>query len=143
MPATLDARIPEGPLEDKWHNWLDDHRLVGPRQRGDHTVIVVGTGLAGASAAATLAGQGYRNVHVRAGNGYLGWPEKAPFDAISRCCPPFFKFALHSRGPLSVQLLKLGVFRPARHEADRLPPAHGEHSQEIAEQHRLIGDQGC
>jgi len=56
----LDARIPQGPIEDKWHNWLDDHRLVGPRQRGDHTVIVVGTGLAGASAAATLAGQGYR-----------------------------------------------------------------------------------
>ena len=35
------------------------HRLVGPRQRADHRVIVVGTGLAGASAAATLAGQGY------------------------------------------------------------------------------------
>jgi succinate dehydrogenase / fumarate reductase flavoprotein subunit len=60
MTATLDARIPEGPLEDKWQNWLDDHRLVGPRQRQDHTVIVVGTGLAGASAAATLAGHGYR-----------------------------------------------------------------------------------
>ena len=57
---TLDARIPDGPIEDKWQSWLDDHRLVGPRQRGDHTVIVVGTGLAGASAAATLAGQGYR-----------------------------------------------------------------------------------
>lgn len=33
-------------------------------------------------ARATLAGQGYRNVHVRAGNGYLGWPEEAPFDRI-------------------------------------------------------------
>ncbi len=60
MSVTLDARIPEGPIEDKWQGWLDHHRLVGPRQRGDHTVIVVGTGLAGASAAATLAGQGYR-----------------------------------------------------------------------------------
>ena len=60
MSPALDARIPEGPIEDKWHNWLDDHRLVGPRQRGDHTVIVVGTGLAGASASATLAGAGYR-----------------------------------------------------------------------------------
>ncbi len=60
MSVALDPRIPDGPIEDKWHNWLDDHRLVGPRQRGDHTVIVVGTGLAGASAAATLAGQGYR-----------------------------------------------------------------------------------
>src|SRR5215207_10964559 len=57
---TLDARIPAGPIEEKWQAWLDDHRLVGPRQRGDYTVIVVGTGLAGSSAAATLAGQGYR-----------------------------------------------------------------------------------
>jgi succinate dehydrogenase / fumarate reductase, flavoprotein subunit len=56
----LDPRIPEGRIEEKWQNWLDDHRLVGPRQRADHTVIVVGTGLAGASAAATLAGQGYK-----------------------------------------------------------------------------------
>ena len=59
MSDDLDPRIPDGPLEDKWHNWLDAHRLVGPRQRADHRVIVVGTGLAGASAAATLAGQGY------------------------------------------------------------------------------------
>ena len=56
----LDPRIPEGPIDEKWRNWLDHHRLVGPRSRGDHTVIVVGTGLAGASAAATLAGMGYR-----------------------------------------------------------------------------------
>ena len=59
MSLTLDSRVPAGPIEDKWHNWLDDHRLVGPRQRADHRIIVVGTGLAGASAAATLAGQGY------------------------------------------------------------------------------------
>jgi succinate dehydrogenase / fumarate reductase, flavoprotein subunit len=58
--STLDARIPAGPIEEKWQSWLDEHRLVGPRQRGDRTIIVVGTGLAGASAAATLAGQGYR-----------------------------------------------------------------------------------
>ena len=56
----LDAKIPAGAIDEKWQHWLDDHRLVGPRQRGDHTVIVVGTGLAGASAAATLAGQGYK-----------------------------------------------------------------------------------
>jgi succinate dehydrogenase / fumarate reductase flavoprotein subunit len=58
--VNLDPRIPEGPIDEKWRNWLDHHRLVGPRSRGDHTVIVVGTGLAGASAAATLAGMGYR-----------------------------------------------------------------------------------
>jgi succinate dehydrogenase / fumarate reductase flavoprotein subunit len=56
----LDARIPAGAIDEKWRHWLDDHRLVGPRRRGDSTVIVVGTGLAGASAAATLAGMGYR-----------------------------------------------------------------------------------
>jgi succinate dehydrogenase / fumarate reductase, flavoprotein subunit len=56
----LDARIPAGPIEEKWPTWLDGHRLVGPRQRQDYTVLVVGTGLAGASAAATLANQGYR-----------------------------------------------------------------------------------
>ena len=55
----LDAKIPAGPVEDKWHNWLDAHRLVGPRNRSEYKVIVVGTGLAGASAAATLAGMGY------------------------------------------------------------------------------------
>ncbi|MDW5594979.1 fumarate reductase/succinate dehydrogenase flavoprotein subunit [Conexibacter stalactiti] len=57
---TLDAKIPAGPLEDKWNTWLDAHALVGPRNRGSHTVIVVGTGLAGASAAASLAAQGFR-----------------------------------------------------------------------------------
>jgi succinate dehydrogenase / fumarate reductase flavoprotein subunit len=57
---TLDAKIPAGPLEDKWSTWLDAHALVGPRNRRAHTVIVVGTGLAGASAAASLAAQGFR-----------------------------------------------------------------------------------
>lgn len=56
----LDAKIPDGPIEEKWRSWLDAHALVGPRNRGAHTVIVVGTGLAGASAAASLAAQGYR-----------------------------------------------------------------------------------
>ena len=56
----LDAKIPEGAIEDRWRHWLDGHRLVGPRNRGDYKVIVVGTGLAGASASATLAGMGYQ-----------------------------------------------------------------------------------
>jgi len=56
----LDARIPEGPLAEKWRIWQDSSELVGPRQRADHVIVVVGTGLAGASAAATLAGMGYR-----------------------------------------------------------------------------------
>jgi succinate dehydrogenase / fumarate reductase flavoprotein subunit len=55
----LDARIPEGPVEEKWRIWKDNHELVGPRRRAQLEVAVVGTGLAGASAAATLAGMGY------------------------------------------------------------------------------------
>jgi len=60
MNGRLDAKIPEGPIEDKWRSWLDAHRLVGPRNRPAYTVIVVGTGLAGASAAASLAALGYK-----------------------------------------------------------------------------------
>ncbi|WP_026911283.1 fumarate reductase/succinate dehydrogenase flavoprotein subunit [Patulibacter minatonensis] len=57
---TLDARIPDGPIEGKWRRWLDDHKLVGPRNRPAHRIIVVGTGLAGASAAASLGAQGFK-----------------------------------------------------------------------------------
>ena len=57
---TLDSRIPEGPVEKKWQNWLDQHGLVGPRNRGGKNVIVIGTGLAGSSAAASLAAQGFK-----------------------------------------------------------------------------------
>ncbi len=56
----LDAKIPEGPIETKWQTWLDQHGLVGPRNRAGKSVIVIGTGLAGASAAASLAAQGFR-----------------------------------------------------------------------------------
>jgi succinate dehydrogenase / fumarate reductase, flavoprotein subunit len=56
----LDAKIPDGPIDERWRAWLDGHRLVGPRQRHEYSVIVVGTGLAGASAAATLANLGYK-----------------------------------------------------------------------------------
>lgn len=56
----LDARIPDGPIEDKWQTWLDGHRMIGPNNRASRSVIVIGTGLAGASAAATIAGLGYQ-----------------------------------------------------------------------------------
>ena len=55
----LDARIPGGPLEQKWDRQKFENRLVAPANRRRHTVIVVGTGLAGASAAASLGEQGY------------------------------------------------------------------------------------
>ncbi len=57
---TLDPKIPEGPIADKWQNWLDQHALVGPRNRAGKNVIVIGTGLAGSSAAASLAAQGFK-----------------------------------------------------------------------------------
>ncbi|MEX1207622.1 MAG: fumarate reductase/succinate dehydrogenase flavoprotein subunit [Acidimicrobiia bacterium] len=56
----LDAKIPAGPLEDKWANHRFEMPLVAPPNRRRFEVIVVGTGLAGASAAATLGEQGYR-----------------------------------------------------------------------------------
>jgi succinate dehydrogenase / fumarate reductase flavoprotein subunit len=55
----FDARIPDGPIEEKWRIWKDQHELVGPRRRQEHVIAVVGTGLAGAAAASTLAGNGY------------------------------------------------------------------------------------
>jgi len=58
--TVLDSKIPDGPIEDKWRNWLDAHQLVGPRNRAGKTVIVIGTGLAGSSAAASLGAQGFK-----------------------------------------------------------------------------------
>jgi succinate dehydrogenase / fumarate reductase flavoprotein subunit len=56
---TLDARIPSGPLAEKWDRFKFEAKLVNPANRRKHTVIIVGTGLAGAAAAATLGEQGY------------------------------------------------------------------------------------
>jgi succinate dehydrogenase / fumarate reductase flavoprotein subunit len=55
----LDARIPPGPLEQKWSYHKSNMKLVNPANKKKFTVIVVGTGLAGASAAASLAELGY------------------------------------------------------------------------------------
>ena len=55
----LDAKIPEGPLADKWTNHKNNIRLVNPANKRLIDVIVIGTGLAGGSAAASLAEMGY------------------------------------------------------------------------------------
>jgi succinate dehydrogenase / fumarate reductase flavoprotein subunit len=55
----LDAKTPAGPLTDKWDNYKNSVRLVNPANKRKYTVLVVGTGLAGGSAAATLAELGY------------------------------------------------------------------------------------
>src|SRR3954451_2392221 len=49
----------DGTIDEEWHDWLALHLLVGPLHPHDYKEIVVGTGLAGSSAASTLAGQGY------------------------------------------------------------------------------------
>ena len=57
--STLDSKIPAGPLADKWTNHKNHVRLVNPANKRLIDVIVVGTGLAGSSAAASLAEMGY------------------------------------------------------------------------------------
>ncbi len=59
----LDSKIPEGSIENKWDNHKSATRLINPANKRKFKVIVVGTGLAGASAAATLSELGY-DVHV-------------------------------------------------------------------------------
>ena len=56
----LDPRIPPGPLAQKWDRHKFDLRLVSPANKRKHRVLVVGSGLAGASAAASLAELGYK-----------------------------------------------------------------------------------
>lgn len=55
----LNARIPEGPLREKWNRYKAEAKLINPSNRAKHKIIVVGTGLAGSSAAASLAELGF------------------------------------------------------------------------------------
>ncbi|MEX0768223.1 MAG: FAD-dependent oxidoreductase, partial [Microthrixaceae bacterium] len=63
MALTLDSKTPSGPLADKWDKHKFDLKLVAPHNRRKFEVIVVGSGLAGAAAAASLGEAGY-NVSV-------------------------------------------------------------------------------
>lgn len=60
MTATMDSRVPSGALAEKWANYRSDVRLVSPKNKRSFEIIVVGTGLAGASAAASLGELGYK-----------------------------------------------------------------------------------
>jgi succinate dehydrogenase / fumarate reductase flavoprotein subunit len=60
MIGTLDPKVPSGPLAAKWTNHKDHSRLVSPNNRRKFEIIVVGSGLAGGSATATLGELGYR-----------------------------------------------------------------------------------
>ena len=59
MVKKIDSRIPEGPVAEKWTNYKAHQRLVNPKNKLKLDVIVVGTGLAGASAAASLGEMGF------------------------------------------------------------------------------------
>ncbi|MCQ2217514.1 MAG: fumarate reductase/succinate dehydrogenase flavoprotein subunit [Paludibacteraceae bacterium] len=57
--ATIDSKIPQGPLAEKWSNYKAHQKLVNPANKRKLDIIVVGTGLAGASAAASLGAMGF------------------------------------------------------------------------------------
>jgi succinate dehydrogenase / fumarate reductase flavoprotein subunit len=91
---TLDAKIPSGPIERKWDKARLDFKLVNPANKRKFEVIVVGTGLAGASAAATLAELGYgvkafcfqdspRRAHSIAAQGGINAAKNYPNDGDS------------------------------------------------------------
>ena len=56
---TLDSRVPSGPIETSWERSRFEYKLVNPANKRKYNIIVVGSGLAGASAAASLAELGY------------------------------------------------------------------------------------
>ena len=63
MAKQLNSRIPEGPVAEKWTNYKAHQRLVNPKNKLKLDVIVVGTGLAGASAAARLGEMDFTVLH--------------------------------------------------------------------------------
>lgn len=90
----LDSKIPSGPIEQKWTNHIFDLKLVNPANKRKHTIIVVGTGLAGASASASLAELGYnvktftfhdspRRAHSIAAQGGINAAKNYPNDGDS------------------------------------------------------------
>ncbi|HEX8312700.1 MAG TPA: FAD-binding protein, partial [Chthoniobacteraceae bacterium] len=60
MSAVLDSKIPSGPLEKKWEKHKFESKLINPANRRKYDIIIVGSGLAGAAAAATLGQLGYK-----------------------------------------------------------------------------------
>ncbi len=90
----LDSKIPEGPVEKKWQNAKFNYKLVNPANKRKYNVIVVGTGLAGGAAAATLAELGYnvlnfciqdspRRAHSIAAQGGINAAKNYPNDGDS------------------------------------------------------------
>jgi succinate dehydrogenase / fumarate reductase, flavoprotein subunit len=59
MDTILNPKVPSGPLESKWQKHRDESKLVSPNNKRKFDILVIGSGLAGASAAASLAELGY------------------------------------------------------------------------------------
>ena len=80
----VDSKIPEGPVAEKWTNFKAHQKLVNPANKRHLDIIVVGTGLAGASAASTL-GDGLQRIELlypglstpRALNRRAGWYQRS------------------------------------------------------------------
>ena len=94
VDTLLNPRIPEGPIQEKWDNCKGSLKLVAPNNKRKFDVIVVGTGLAGASAAASLAELGYnvkafciqdspRRAHSIAAQGGINAAKNYPNDGDS------------------------------------------------------------
>jgi len=92
--SPLDGRVPDGAIADKWDNRKNELKLVSPNNKRKYEVIVVGTGLAGASAAASLAEMGYnvkafcfqdspRRAHSIAAQGGINAAKNYPNDGDS------------------------------------------------------------
>ncbi|MFZ0661492.1 MAG: fumarate reductase/succinate dehydrogenase flavoprotein subunit [Acidobacteriaceae bacterium] len=90
----LDARIPSGPIDKAWENALSQMKLVNPANKRKHTILVLGSGLAGASAAASLGELGYharcfcfqdspRRAHSIAAQGGINAAKNYPNDGDS------------------------------------------------------------
>lgn len=81
----VDSKIPEGPVAEKWTNFKAHQKLVNPANKRHLDIIVVGTGLAGASAASTLGEMGFNGVELlypglstpRALNRRAGWYQRS------------------------------------------------------------------
>jgi succinate dehydrogenase / fumarate reductase flavoprotein subunit len=92
--SKLNAKIPEGPLAQKWTNYKDHQKLVNPSNKRKLDVIIIGTGLAGASAAASLGEMGFnvksfaiqdspRRAHSIAAQGGINAAKNYPNDGDS------------------------------------------------------------
>lgn len=90
----LDSKIPSGKIDEKWTNHKNNIKIVNPNNKRKHTILVVGTGLAGASAAASLAELGYevknfcildspRRAHSIAAQGGINAAKNYPNDGDS------------------------------------------------------------